>query len=159
MAQSPTPLLPKWQKCSTTPQYSAGELGKLATSSACVLVKLGWTCFFNHHMRQVYRSVHPSISSVHHPAAPYLARLARHGVPAPSSAPPWPVLQQDAAANRGPHPSASRSYKHFILQDMFDYVHMGYWLVLPYLALRGHPSQKIAPSSVVPQRPPSYHGL
>jgi hypothetical protein len=103
-------------------------------------------------MRQVYRSVHPSISSVHHPAAPYLAHLARHGVPAPSSAPPLPVLQQDAAANHGPHPSASGSYKNFILQDMFDYVHIGYWLVLPYLALRGHPSLKIAPSGVVPQR-------
>jgi len=29
---------------------------------------------------------------------------------------------------------------------------MGYWLVLPYSAIRGHPSLKIAPVGVVPQR-------
>jgi hypothetical protein len=35
---------------------------------------------------------------------------------------------------------------------MYDYVRMGYWLVLPYSAIRGHPLLKIAPSGVVPQR-------
>jgi hypothetical protein len=53
---------------------------------------------------------------------------------------------------RGPHPSASRQHTSFLLEDMFDYVRMGYWLVLPYSAIRGHPQLKIAPSGVVPQR-------
>jgi hypothetical protein len=35
---------------------------------------------------------------------------------------------------------------------MYEYVRAGYWLVLPYSALRGHPLLKIAPAGVVPQR-------
>jgi hypothetical protein len=48
--------------------------------------------------------------------------------------------------------SATRLYDHFLLEDIYDYVKMGYWLVLPYSALRGHPRLRIAPSGVVPQR-------
>jgi hypothetical protein len=35
---------------------------------------------------------------------------------------------------------------------MFDYVQMGYWLVLPYSAIRHYDQLKLAPSGVVPQR-------
>jgi hypothetical protein len=35
---------------------------------------------------------------------------------------------------------------------MLDYVRNGYWLVVPYSAIRGHPLLKIAPVGVVPQR-------
>jgi len=35
---------------------------------------------------------------------------------------------------------------------MYDYVLSGYWLVLPYAALRGHPLLKIAPTGMVPQQ-------
>jgi hypothetical protein len=53
---------------------------------------------------------------------------------------------------RGPHPSTVLHYAPFLLEDFYDYVKMGYWLVLPYHALRGHPRLKIAPAGVVPQR-------
>jgi hypothetical protein len=65
---------------------------------------------------------------------------------------PWTAEQQDAAVTRGPHPSAKHQHTTFILEDMYDYVRMGYWLVLPYSALHGHPQLKIAPAGVVPQR-------
>ncbi len=35
---------------------------------------------------------------------------------------------------------------------MWDYVKMGYWLVLLHSALQGHPRLKVAPSGVVPQQ-------
>ncbi len=137
----------------TPPQYSAGELGKLARHYAHVLAKAGgWPAFYTNHFHQHQKSINPAIGLIPHPAAPFLARLARHGVPAPSTAPPWPTAYQDAAVARGPHPSASRQHTSFLLEDMFDYVRMGYWLVLPYSSLRGHPQLKIAPSGVVPQR-------
>jgi hypothetical protein len=54
--------------------------------------------------------------------------------------------------SRGPHPSAAHYYTSFLLEDLYDYVRMGYWLVLPYSSLRGHPTLHIAPAGVVPQR-------
>ena len=98
------------------------------------------------------KSLHPNLRNLPHPAAPLLHRLASLGVPAPSQGPPWTIQKQDAAVRRGPHPSAGRQHAAFILEDMYNYVRAGYWLVLPYQALRGHPNLKIAPAGVVPQR-------
>ncbi|MFN9983273.1 MAG: hypothetical protein ACK53Y_25320, partial [bacterium] len=53
---------------------------------------------------------------------------------------------------RGPHPSAAHVYASFLLQDMFDMVHMGFWVVVPYSAVRHLPRLKLAPAGVVPQR-------
>jgi hypothetical protein len=84
--------------------------------------------------------------------APYLKRLTCCGVPAPSTAAPWTFHQKDEAYHRGPHPSAATHYAAFLLEDMYDYVHRGYWIVLPYEAVRHLPHLKLAPSGVVPQR-------
>jgi hypothetical protein len=132
-------------------QFSPGELGKLATHMASVLAIQGWEKFFrDSSFRQ--SSINPNIRSIPHPAAPYLHRLASSGVPAPSAAPPWSLRQKDAAVIRGPHPSARFQYANFLHEDMFDYVKMGYWIVLPYSSIRHHPLLKLAPSGVVPQR-------
>jgi hypothetical protein len=58
---------------------------------------------------------------------------------------------QDVAVERGPHPSAAFQYSAFLLEDFYDYVLMGYWLVLPYRSIRGHPALKLAPAGIVPQ--------
>ena len=150
-ASSPAPPS-KWHKTHLPPKYSPGELGKLAARCARVLARLSWTRFFHQHSHQSLKSVNPNIAAIPHPAAPYLARLARHGIPALSLDPPWTVLQQDAAMERSPHPSASQHFTDFILEDMFNYTHMDFWMVLPYSALRGHPRLCIAPAGVVPQR-------
>jgi hypothetical protein len=38
------------------------------------------------------------------------------------------------------------------MQDMYDYVQMGYWTVLPYASVRSLASLRLAPAGVVPQR-------
>jgi hypothetical protein len=135
------------------PVFSPGELGKFARQCAKELARSGgWSSFYPTHFHRNIKSIHPLIYHLPHPAAPFLARLASNGVPAPSRAPPWTVAQQDAAVTRGPHPSAAHYYASFLLEDLYDYVRMGYWLVLPYSSLRGHPTLCIAPAGVVPQR-------
>jgi hypothetical protein len=124
----------------------------LARNSAQRLARLGWQAFHRTHFHHYYKSLSPSIATVPHPAAGFLTTIARNGVPALSQTKPWTVYQQDEAIRRGPHVSAARLYDHFILEDIYDYVNMGYWLVLPYRSLQGHPRLRIAPSGVVPQR-------
>jgi hypothetical protein len=143
---------PKRYKHHHPPKYSPRELGKLALNFAQELHWLGWNKFFRQHYSHTYPSLRPNIRHLPHPAAPFLSRLASVGVPAPSQRTPWTTAQQDAAVTRGPHPSARHQYTDFLLDDMYTYVTSGYWLVLPYSALRGHPHLKIAPSSVIPQR-------
>jgi hypothetical protein len=75
-----------------------------------------------------------------------------HGVPAPSSTTPWTLAKKDITVQRAPHPSASKIHTTFLLEDMYDIVRMGYWVVLPYSAVQDFPYLKIAPSGVVPQR-------
>jgi hypothetical protein len=149
-----TPSPTKKQRLNTYPPpiFSPGELGKLSLAYARQLRRLGWSRFFQTHHHQNIKSLHPHLRNLPHPAAPLLHRLASSGVPAPSQGPPWTIHQQDAAVQRGPHPSAGRQHATFLLEDMYNYVRAGYWLVLPYHALRGHPKLKIAPAGVVPQR-------
>jgi hypothetical protein len=63
------------------------------------------------------------------------------------------------AFHRGPHPSASRQFTNFILQDMHDYVTMGFWVVLPFTLVQTLPLLKLAPSGVVPQRDRQPHPI
>ncbi len=128
----PPPLSPKRHKPSQLPPYSTGELGKLAVRSARWLARLGWNKFHQTHYHHDYTSLSHTLAGLPHPAAPFLARLARSGVPALAHDPPWSVSLQDAAIRHGPHPSALHQHASFLLQDMYDYVKMGFWLVLPY---------------------------
>jgi hypothetical protein len=57
-----------------------------------------------------------------------------------------------AAVARGPHPSTARYYISFLLEDMFDYVQMGLWVVLPFHAISHYSHLKLAPAGVAPQR-------
>jgi hypothetical protein len=143
----PTTPPPKRRKHSTT-TYSPGELGKLADCQARLLAGLGWARYFRH--MQSPHSIHPDIHHIPHPTAQYLASLACSGVPA-MFASPWTREQCDAAVKRGPHRSAHQ-YTEFLHQDLFDYVQMGYWTVLPYRSVRHYQHLRIAPAGVVPQR-------
>jgi hypothetical protein len=130
--------------------FSPGELGKYASLMATRMAALGWHNFIT--SQQHPTSINPNLRHLPHPAAPYLARLSRHGVPAPSASVPWSTARRYQALQRGPHPSASRQYSRFLLEDMWDYVHMGYWTVLPFDAVQHLPHLKLEPSRVVPQR-------
>jgi len=143
-----SPPFNKRRKSSTIP-YSPGELGKWAKEHARALAQMGWNNYF-HFVRHPH-SLSPNIQNLSHPAAPYLTHLANIG--ATTAFPEnWSTQQCDHAYERGPHPSAAQRYKAFLLADMFDYVQMGYWTVLPYNAVRHLPSLRLAPAGVVPQR-------
>jgi hypothetical protein len=130
--------------------YSPGDLGKWAHSEARALARLGWYAYF--HSRQQPHSVHPSIRHIPHPTAQYLHRVACSGVPALSTTPPWSRAAKLQAIRRGPHVSASTRFASFLLADMYDYVQVGYWAVLPFHALQHYSQLKLSPAGVVPQR-------
>jgi len=125
-------------------------LGKLQRHHASLLRSLGW--------RQVIKHLpHPSnySSTIHnlpHPMGPYLSRLARLGIPAPSSATPWRESRLSTVLRRGPHTSALHQFKSFLFEDLLDMVSKGYWAILPYNAVRHLPHLKLSPAGVVPQR-------
>jgi hypothetical protein len=96
--------------------------------------------------------MHPCIGTLPHPTAEYLHELASTGVPAYFADDPWTLTQRDSVLQRGPHKSAAEEFSKFIVEDMFDYVQMGYWVVLPYASVRHLPNLPLAPAGVVPQR-------
>jgi hypothetical protein len=126
---------------------------------ACVLTRLGWIRFFHQHFCHDYSSITHTITYIHHPAAPFIACLTHHGILVLSAVPPWTLAQQDTAIQRGPHPLAAKHHVTFLLEDMFDNVNMGCWLVLPYSSLHGHPRLKIAPLGILPQRDRRPHPI
>jgi len=111
---------------------------------------MGWAPFIRH--LQYPSDVHPAIARLPHPAASYLARLSKTGVPAPSAAPPWSQSARRAALRRGAHISATQHYKDFLHEDMTDYVKKRFWVVLPFRSVRDMPHLKLSPCEVVPQR-------
>lgn len=73
-------------------------------------------------------------------------------MPALSHTLPWTLCEKDTVFCRGPHRSAALQYADFLVEDMFDYVNMGFWTVLPYEAVRYHPALRLVPAGVVPQQ-------
>jgi len=145
------PQTPPHKRHRTTLQpYSAGELGKWAVQHAQLMERLGWQQYF--HRQQHPSSMHPRIGSLPHPTAEYLHELASTGVPAYFADDPCTVSQLDSVLARGPHRSAAAEFAEFLVADMFDYVQMGYWIVLPYTSVRHLPNLRLAPAGVVPQR-------
>jgi len=98
------------------------------------------------------RDINSNIHQIKHPAAAYLHRLARTGVPAPSMAAPWTQKQLLTIYRRGAHSSALHQFKDFLFEDMLDMIKKKYWVVLPFHTVRYLPGLKLAPVGVVPQR-------
>jgi hypothetical protein len=146
----PPTLSPSCKRQRIVTPFSPGELGKFAACAAASFAQRGWNAFVT--QQQHPKSVNTHLPLAVHPAAPYLCRLARHGVPAPSSKPPWPTARKRQAYHRGPHPSAAILFPAFLLEDMADMVNMGYWTVLPFAAVQNLPHLALAPAGVVPQR-------
>jgi hypothetical protein len=132
------------------PSYTQGELGKLASTAATDLLRLGWSNFVR--SRQQFSSLNKRYYNVlNHPVVPYLYRLAHRGVPAPSQSKPWPFSRKLQAYCRGPHVSAAKIYAPFVLEDMYNMVREGYWCVLPFAAVAHFSQLKLSPAGVVPQ--------
>jgi len=132
-------------------------LGEYAKCAAQLLRHLGWDRFIK--TLQFPSDLATSLKHAQHTAATYLQRLANTGIPAPSSAPPWPASHHLKVFRRGPHISASRFYKDFLITDIIDYVKKQFWVVLPYSAVAHYPHLKLAPCGVVPQREHRPHPI
>lgn len=124
-------------------------LGKYARRDARLLRRLGWEKFIRYlqHSSDLTTNLH----QVPHAATPYLARLSKCGVLAPSMSPSWTHNHCVNVFKRGPHVSASKLYRDFLHQDMVDYVNKKFWCVLPFSAVKHYPHLKLAPCGVVPQ--------
>jgi hypothetical protein len=143
----PTPCPPQPP---SRPPSPAAQLGKCARDASLVLRRLGW-----HHFIKSLQ--HPSdlrdtLAQLPHPAAPFLHRLDKCGVPLLSSTPPWTPYQRTQAYRHGGHRSAQHHHRNFLYEDMLDMIHKRYWTVLPYSSVHYLPLLKLAPSGVVPQR-------
>jgi hypothetical protein len=145
-----TPPLAQPQPTPITILETQTQLGKFVRHHSSLVRTLGWRKFIAHLQ---HPSDHPpSLNKTHHPAAPYLHRLALHGVPAPSSSPPWTKHQLKTTLVRGAHTSAKHQFRDFLMSDMLDMVKKGYWSVLPFKALDQFAHLKLSPAGVVPQR-------
>jgi len=64
---------------------------------------------------------------------------------------PWTLEQNDAAIQRGNHPSA-HAFTEFLREEMGDMRRKGMFIVLLYELLRDLPQLRISPLGCVPQR-------
>lgn len=86
-----------------------------------------------------------------HPAAPLLHRIAVNGVPVLQTTPPWTLNTKDAAVARGSHPSTLTKI-HFLREEMADMIDQNFWTIIPYKYIRYLPYLRISPMGVIPQR-------
>jgi hypothetical protein len=104
-----------------------------------------------HHETCSRACLHPNVGSLPHPAAHLLDYLRRTGAAAIVTSPPLTLAEKDAAVARGCHQSA-REHVEFLRTEIWDYAKKGYFLVLPYQAVRHIKNLRLAPMGVVPQR-------
>ena len=90
-------------------------------------------------------------SKLPHPAAGFLFRARRAGVPVLQSTLPWTLEELDAAVERGPHQSAKADVS-FMRDEISAMSDAGQWLIVPYRCVRNLPGLRLSPSGVVPQR-------
>lgn len=70
------------------------------------------------------------VESINHPAASFLATLQDKGLPVILDTPPWTPEHKQQALKRGPHKS-SYEYGDFILEGFLEFLHKGFWFILP----------------------------
>lgn len=86
-----------------------------------------------------------------HKAARLLEHLRRRGAGVLTSTAPWTLHRLDAAVTRGSHKSAHQD-REFVLEEMMDFCRQGYWMVVPYAAVRHWTNLRLSPIGAVPQR-------
>jgi hypothetical protein len=95
--------------------------------------------------------LHPEVRNLPHPASDLLDHLRVDGATATFTTPPWTAAQKDTAVMRGCHKSAIE-YDGFLEQELVDFIKKGYYVVLPYSAVRQLENLRLCPIGVVPQR-------
>ena len=95
--------------------------------------------------------IHPSISTINHPANISLEHLRNYGAPITVSSHPWTLAQKDNAIERGSHPS-TLAHAPFLREEMADMVSQHFWVVVEYTLVRHLNKLRLSPMGVVPQR-------
>lgn len=73
----------------------------------------------------------------------------KNGVPVVLHSAPWSLSQLDARAARGSHPSALEHID-FLGEEFLDFGRKGFWILLPYEAIKNEPGLRLSPLGVVP---------
>jgi hypothetical protein len=60
---------------------------------------------------------------------------------------------------RGAHKSATTQFPTFLHADIYDYIRMGYWTVLPYQSVQHLSHLCLAPAGMVPQKEQRPHPI
>ncbi|CAJ1931884.1 unnamed protein product [Cylindrotheca closterium] len=92
----------------------------------------------------------PDIDKLRHPAAPMLHRVMKNGAPVVVHSEPWSQSQLDMRVARGCHSSANE-FKDFLMEEFLDFGRKGFWILLPYDAIKDEKGLRLSPIGCVPQ--------
>jgi hypothetical protein len=138
---------------SVPPIVLSDELSKYIARDTATLEQFGWSHLVN--SRRGKSDITPGIEHLPHPAARLLRHLQKQGASVTLKSDHWDEALIESTIARGPHKSA-HEYAEFLREEMTDFVKKGYWIVLPYKALRNQRKQfkllRVNPMGVVPQR-------
>jgi len=131
-------------------KFNDDKLGKLINASLDLLhSSSSWTSFVQ--KARCPSHLRPELETLPHPAAPLLSYMHQYGVPASCTTPPWSQEVLEERLERGPHKSAQKAAE-FIRGEMADFHEKGFWVVLPFDAVRDLPGLRLNPLGSVPQR-------
>ena len=115
------------------PISPAQRLHELATENADFLAANGWRDLVDD--RRGHLALNPNVGKIPHAAAAYLDFLRHLGAPALSTDRPWTPAEVQAAADRGPHPSAE-AHQDFLWEEAAKICQQRHTMVL-HLSLQG----------------------
>ena len=98
-----------------------------------------------------HSNISAAVRTIKHKAGRLLEHLRVRGASVPTATAPWDAHQYDEAIRRGAHQS-SQGERKFVATEMLDFCEQGYWIVVPFSAVRTLPNLRISPLGVVPQR-------
>ena len=127
-----------------------GLLGKLANETAETLRKKGWRGLVEE--KRGRSAMNPGVGELPHEAAATLDFLRRHGAPVHTSDPPKTPAELQAAADRGPHPSA-RVHQEFLWEEVLDMCKRRHTMVLPMSVVKRIKGARVSPPGVIPPGP------
>ena len=125
-------------------------LGKSAQSAYDRLAAApSWDSFVDGWCGRPY--IKESVGTIPHPSAPFLNHLHNQGVPVETVDGNWTQAERDTCFQHGPHASGQQ-HSAFVHEEMAEFADTGYWVVLPYSAIKHMENLKPSPLSVKVKR-------
>ncbi|EJK61867.1 hypothetical protein THAOC_17565 [Thalassiosira oceanica] len=145
---SPDQTRPLFSDVSTVADKHPELLGEWARENAAFLKAQGWEKLARD--RRGRSAIDENVRDLPHPSAAYLDYLRRQGAPVLSSDPPPSPEDLQAAADRGPHPSAN-VHAEFLFEEAYEMCKRRHTMVLPLSVVKKLRGVRISPPGVVPQ--------